>query len=74
MSYFLKWKIASIIAEGSELAEPAPVLYISGEEVSTSHVLFFSKFLLLVGFLIKLVDCVIAPWLFLFQTMLLKMV
>lgn len=30
----LNWKMASLIAEGHELGKAAPVVYVSGEEVS----------------------------------------
>jgi hypothetical protein len=41
------WKIAALIAEGHDLGRPAPVVYVSGEEVIfcflilVRHILFF---------------------------------
>lgn len=31
---FENWQMAAIIAEGRDVGEPAPVVYVSGEEVS----------------------------------------
>ena len=35
----LNWKMAAIIAEGRDLGDSAPVVYVSGEEVSITRLI-----------------------------------